>query len=134
MTDALLALRAAIVARCLADAALTGFVPGGIRDEPPRDAVPVYAVFGPSESLDASTSDGRLAEHGLTIRVWAREGSAASGLAAASRIGTLLDDARLPLAGHRLVTLTLVGTETARDGATGLGRTVLRLRAVTEPI
>ena len=134
MTDALLALRAAIVARCLADPVLGGLAPGGIRDEPPRGAVPVYAVFGPSESLDVSTSDGRSAEHSLTLRVWAREGGAASGLAAAARIGTLLDDARLALAGHRLVTLTLAGTDTARDGATGLSRTVLRLRAVTEPI
>ncbi len=133
MTDALLALRSAIVARCLADPVLAGLASGGVRDEPPRGAHPVYALFGPSESRDLSTSDGRAAEHDLTVRVWARDGSAASGLAAAARIAALLDDARLALAGHHLVTLALAATDTARDGTTGLSRTVLRFRAVTEP-
>lgn len=133
MTNDLLALRAAIVARCLADPTLAGLAAGGVRDEPPRGAAPVYALFGPSESRDVSGADGRLVEHDLTIRVWARDGSTATGLAAAARIATLLDDKTLALAGHHLVSLTLAATDTARDGATGLGRTVLRFRAVTEP-
>lgn len=136
MTLPILALRGAVVARCAGDSALATLLGGtaAIRDEPPRGEPPVYAVFGPSESRDASATGRSAAEHDLTVRVWAREGSAASGLQAAGRIAELLDDAALSPAGHRLVSLALVATETARDGATGLSRTVLRFRAFTEAL
>jgi hypothetical protein len=131
-----LALRIGIRARCGGDAALAELMSGTIRlyDEPPRGAEPVYALFGPCELTDWSTSSDRGHEQTLTIVVWAASGSAASGLRAADRIAALLEDAPLALAGHRLVNLAVTGLDTTRDDKTGLSRTTLRLRAVTEVV
>jgi hypothetical protein len=129
-----LALRVAIRAHCAGDAVLAQLMSGAIRlyDEPPRGAEPVYALFGPCELVDWSTSSDRGHEQNLTIVVWAAPGSAASGLSAADRLSVLLDEAQPALAGHRLVSLAVTGLDTARDDKTGLARTTLRLRAVTE--
>jgi hypothetical protein len=129
-----LALRVAIRAQCAGDAALAEMMSGAIRlyDEPPRGAEPVYALFGPCELTDWSTCSDRGHEQNLTIAVWAAPGSAASGLRVADRLCVLLDDAPLALAGHRLVGLAAIGLDTNRDDKTGLARTTLRLRAVTE--
>lgn len=134
MTAPVLALRAAIVARCTADPVLASLLGGtaSVRDEPPRGAAPVYAIFGDGESRDASTSTGKAHEHDLAIRVWAQAGSAASGLAAAGRIADLLDDANLTLAGHRLVSLAATALAIDRDAETNLACVTLRLRAYTE--
>lgn len=134
MTSPVLALRAAILARCGADAALAGLMGGEVRlfDEPPRDEAPLYAVFAECEARDASTSTERGHEQDLAIAVWARPGSAASALAAADRIAALLDDADLTLTGHHLVHLAVTATEADRDAETNLARATIRMRAVTE--
>lgn len=61
----LLALRAGLIVRFAADAALAALLGGRVRlyDEPPRGTLPVYALFGESEITDASV-DG--AECSLT--------------------------------------------------------------------
>ena len=134
MTSPVLALRAAILARCKVDPTLAGLMGGQVRlaDEPPRGAVPVYALFAEQEARDWSTSSDRGHEHLLALAVWAAPGSAASAIAAADRIATLLDDAPLTLAGHRLVQLGVTARESARDDETGLTRAIVRLRATTE--
>jgi hypothetical protein len=134
MSAPALALRAAIRAHCLADAVLASLMGGLVRlyDEPPHGAQPVYALFGDAETRDWSSSSDRGHEHLLALVVWASSGSAASGLAVADRLATLLDDAPLTLAGHRLVQLAVTATESGRDNKTGLTRIVLRLRAATE--
>ena len=134
MSAPALALRAAIRTRCLADAVLASLMGGLVRlyDEPPHGAQPVYALFGDAETRDWSSSSDRGHEHLVALVVWATPGSAASGLAVADRLATLLDDAPLTLAGHRLVQRAVTATESARDDKTGLTRIVLRLRAATE--
>lgn len=134
MTSPILALRAAILARCAADPPLAALLGGAatIHDEPPAGAAPVYAVFGEAEARDASTSTERAHEQDLAIRVWARPGSAASALAAAERIAELLDDADLALSGHRLIRLTMTALGIDREPRSHIARAVLRLRAVTE--
>jgi hypothetical protein len=134
MSSPILALRAAILARCADDAALAGMLGGtaAIHDEPPAGTPPVYAVFGEAEARDASSSTERGHEQDLAIRIWAKPGSAATALAAAERIAELLEDVNLPLAGHRLVRLAMTAIETDREPRTNLARAVLRLRAVTE--
>ena len=134
MTSPLLGLRAAILARCAADAALSTLLGGAGRlyDEPPRGEPALYALFGPAELSDWSTSSDRGHEQQLGIVVWSRPGNAAAALAAADRIATLLDDAPLAVAGHRLVSLAVLAQNADRDPDTGLGRVALRLRATTE--
>ena len=134
MTSPLLPLRAAIRTACLADAALATAMGGAAKlvDEPPRGTAPVYAVFGEATVRDASTASEHGHEQQLEIVVWAAEGSAASGFAAAARIAELLDDAPLAVAGHRLVHLAVTAVETDRDRDSRLARARVRLRAVTE--
>lgn len=134
MNSPMLALRAAILARCAGDAALASLMGGAVRlhDEPPRDAAPLYALFGDAVARDWSDTGGRGHEHELAILVWARPGSAASALAVAGRIGALLDDAALAPDGHRLVQIALRETTTRRDRGTNLVRVTLALRATTE--
>ena len=134
MTSPTLALRAGILQRCRADPTLAALMGGTVRlhDEPPRAAVPVYALFAESELRDWSTSSDRGHEHLVTIAVWAAPGSAASALAVGDRLAALLDDAPLALLGHRLVHIAVTALESGRDTATGLARIGVRLRAVTE--
>ena len=134
MTSPILALRAAILARAQSDAELLALMGGALRlyDEPPRVAEPVYAVFGDVTAADWSTDLDRGHEQDLALVVWSREGSARSGLEVAERLATLLDGADLPLAGHRLVNLSLTAVAAARDERTRLARVTVRLRAVTE--
>lgn len=136
MTSPVLALRAAIRAHCAADTTLAGLLggTGAIQDEPPRSAAPVYAVFGDAEALGRRDATGRLDEHEFSVEVWARPGSAASGVSAAGRIAELLDDAPLALVENRLVLLAVDAVAVDRDRETNLARAVVRLRAVTEAL
>lgn len=134
MTGPVLALRAAILARLSADAALAAFMGGTLRlyDEPPRAAKPVYAVFGNADAKDWSSDGSRGHEQAAAIVVYAKPGSALSGLQAAERIAELLDDASLALVGHRLVLSRVVAFATDRDQTSNLPRATVHLRAVTE--
>ena len=134
MTSPVLALRAAIRAASAADAPLAGLMDTAIHDEAPRAAQAVYATFGDVELIDASTSTERSHEQEFAILVWSRRASAASGLKAAERLGAILDDAALTLAGHRLVSLAVTGLDAGLDEETATTRVSLRLRAFTEPL
>lgn len=136
MTPPLLALRAALLARCAGDATLAGLMGGAatIHDEPPRDAAPVYAVFGDAEVRDASTSTEGGHEQDLAIHLWGKPGSAAAALAAGERMAELFGDAPLSPLGHRLVRLSVTSLAVEREERSRLARAVLRLRAVTEAL
>jgi hypothetical protein len=134
MTSPILALRRAILENAADDAELTSLMGGTLRlyDEPPRNAEPVYALFGDVTAQDWSTDTDRGHEQDLAIVVWSERGSASTGLAAAERFAALLDDAPLSLDGHRLVNLRVTEIASGRDKDTQLARVTLHLRAVTE--
>jgi hypothetical protein len=130
----LLALRAAILAYLAIDATLARLMGGSVRlhDEPPRGSVPVYGVFGDAEIRDASVEGAARHAHTVALILYARPGSARSGLDAAERMADLLADAPLALPGHHLVTLRVTRLSATRDPATGEARATLTLEAVTE--
>jgi len=130
----LLALRGAILAYLAVDATLARLMGGGLRlhDEPPRGIVPVYGVFGDAEIRDESVDGAVRHAHTLSLTLYARPGSARSGLDAAERMADLLADAPLALTGHSLVTLRVARLAAIRDPATGEARATLTLQAVTE--
>lgn len=132
----LLAMRAAILAYLALDATLASLMDGRLRlyDEPPRGAVPVYAVFGDAEVRDESVDGTRRHAHSLALILFAKPGSTRSALDAAERMADLLDDAPLALAGHTLITLRVQAIGAARDSATGEARATLTLQAVTESV
>ena len=91
-------------------------------------------MFGEAAARDWSTDLDRGHEHSLALTIWAKPGSARTALLAAERIAILLDEADLPLEGHRLINLRVVAVETGRDTDTQLALVTLRLRAVTEAL
>jgi len=130
----LLALRGAILAYLGVDATLARLMGGSLRlhDEPPRGAVPVYGVFGDAEIRDESVDGAARHAHTLSLVLYARPGSARSGLDAAERMADLLADAPLALSGHHLVTLRVARLVATRDPASGEARATLTLQAITE--
>lgn len=136
MTSPVLALRRAILDTASADAELVALMGGTLRlhDEPPRAAVPVYAVFGDVTAEDWSTDFDRGHEQDAAIVVWAERGGARTALAVAERFAAILDDAVLNLDGHRLVNLRVTELSATRDKESRLTRVSVRLRAVTEVV
>ncbi|MGO4402948.1 DUF3168 domain-containing protein [Bosea sp. RAF48] len=136
MSDAVLALRAAIQARLTADAALTALIgPGRIHDEAPRATRGLYVVHGDVEARNWSTGSERGCEQELALVVWAAQSaSSRQALEAAGLIVGGLDDAELALEGHSLVNLGWLSSRLAREPRSGLGHVTIRFRAVTETL
>lgn len=136
MSDAILALRAAIQARLTADVPLTALIgPGRIYDEAPRAARGLYVVHGEVEARDWSTGSERGCEQEFTLIVWAAESaSARQALEAAGLIVAALDEAAFPLEGHALVNLRWLSSLLAREARKWLPFVTIRFRAVTEAL
>ena len=135
MTSPVLALRAAIRARLVADPALHALLGGAkVHDEPPRAAEPPYVTFTEASVRDWSTGSDRGHEQRLGLTVWSRQGGDRQALTIADRLAVLLDEADLAPAGHRLVNLRVTAQEVARPDRAGLRRVIVRLRAVTEQL
>lgn len=136
MSDAVLALRAAIQARLSADPDLAALIGAGrVHDEAPRAASGVYVVHGDVDARDWSTGSDKGCEQDLALIVWAdRSSSSRLALEAAARVVLALDEAPLAPAGHRLVNLRWQSTRLARESRTGLASVTIRLRAVTETL
>ena len=136
MSDAILALRAAIQARLQADAGLTALIGASrIHDEAPRAARGVYVVHGDVEARDWSTGSDSGCEQDLGLTIWAGESSSSrQALEAAALVVTALNEAPLTPAGHALINLRWQSSRLARDAATGLAFVAIRFRAVTETL
>jgi uncharacterized protein DUF3168 len=134
MTSPVLALRRAILDAASLDADLRSLMGGSLRlyDEPPRGAEPVYALFGDVKAEDSSTDLDRGHAQSVDLVIWSENGGARTALMVADRFFAILDDASLPLQGHRLVNLRVTELVSARDKDSGLTRVTLSLRAVTE--
>jgi hypothetical protein len=132
--SACLALRAAVVARLLADAGLSALLGGArVHDEPPRGASPPYVLVGDVATSDASGDEAPAEEHLLALEVWSREGGLSEALKVADRAVRLLDGAALTLDGFRLASLAWRTTDAGRFADAGLRRATVTFRAVTEP-
>ena len=135
MSSAVIALRKAIRARLVADAALLALLGGAkVYDEAPREAHVPYVTFGDALTRELSTTLYPGLEHFVVLHVWSIQGGAREALEIAERINVLLDDAALTLDTHRLINLRFVALETVREDAGRFIRVALRLRAVTESL
>ncbi len=136
MSDAVLALRAAVQARLAADAPLTALIgPDRVFDEAPRALRGLYVVHGEVEARDWSAGAERGCEQDFSLVVWAAQsGSARQALEAAGLIVAALDEADLGLAGHSLVNLRWLSSRLAREPRGGLPSVTIRFRAATEPL
>lgn len=136
MSDAILALRAAIQARLVADAALTALIgPDRIFDEAPRAMRGLYVTHGEAGANDWSTGTDRGCEQEFNLYVWAAESaSSRQALEAAGLVVAALDEAELTLAGHSLVNLRWLSSRLAREARKGVPFVMIRFRAVTETL
>jgi len=125
------ALQKAIHAALVGDATLMALVTG-VHDHVPEDAQFPYVAIGEDDvdAFDGKTFRG--AEHAMSLHVWSRARGRREAKEILDRLGALLDQAALAVAGHTLIDLRFVAEETAleRDGLTYHGRA--RLRAVTQ--
>lgn len=136
MSDAILALRAAVQVRLVMDSGLTTLIgPDRIFDEAPRAARGLYVVHGEVEARDWSTGSDRGCEQEFALVVWAAQsGSSRQALEAAGLIVAALDQVELALDGHALVNLRWLSSRLARETRSGLPQVTIRFRAVTETL
>lgn len=132
--SAALALRAAIRTALLADAPLLALLGGpAVHDDVPRGSRPPYIVLAEHAARDDSTGTETGEEHQITLHVWSRQGGLKQGLEIAEAATAALLAASLSPAGHRLVNLAWVSTDSRREPDGRHRFLALRFRAVTEP-
>jgi len=136
MSDAILALRAAVQACLIADADLTALIgPDRVFDEAPRAARGLYVIHGEVEARDWSTGSDRGCEQEFALVVWAAQSSSSrQALEAAGLIVAALDQSALALDGYALVNLRWLSSRLARETRNGLPQVTIRFRAVTETL
>ena len=136
MSDAILALRAAVQACLIANADLTALIgPDRVSDEAPRAARGLYVVHGEVEARDWSSGSDRGCEQEFALVVWAAQsGSSRQALEAAGLIVAALDQVDLVPEGHALVNLRWLSSRLAREARNGLPQVTIRFRAVTETL
>ena len=130
-----IALKGAVRARLLADAALADLLAGPkVYDEVPRGAEAPYVVFGDCTCRDNGTVSDAAHRTEMTLQVWSRHGGTHEALAIGDALSDALDDVTLPLAGHRMIACRIPATETRGFPDNGLTRLTLRLSIVTEVV
>ncbi len=133
MSSPVLALRRAIRAALLADAQLTGLLGGPrVYDEAPPGAPAPRVAFADVQARDWSAQASKGAEQIVVLSVWSNARGAREALDIADRIVALLDEAELPLTGHRLIDLRFLALATRREQNGRYARADIRFRATTE--
>jgi hypothetical protein len=135
MSTAAAALRAAIHAALIADAALVALLGGPkVYDEPPPALTFPYVTLGEARMSDFSTASEPGEEHQLTLHAWSRQGGHREAHLIAGALLQALDDAPLPLNDHRLVNLRFALADVRREPDGRTYHALVRFRAVTEPL
>ena len=133
MSSPVLALRRAILARLSADAPLTAMLGGArVYDEAPPGAPAPRIAFSDAQSRDWSAQSSHGAEQFLVLSVWSGARGTREALDIADCVVALLDEAALPLSGHRLIDLRFVALATKREQNGRYARADIRFRATTE--
>ncbi|KQT88236.1 DUF3168 domain-containing protein [Aurantimonas sp. Leaf443] len=135
MTHPSAELQTTIFRTLTSDAALTALLGGPkVFDRRPERANFPYLTLGRTAVVDWSTGTEDGAEHILTLHVWAAGGGKAETYEIMDRVSTRLQDATLPLDGHRLVNLQLQFAEARQEPDSPAYHGIMRFRAVTEPL
>ena len=133
MSSPVLALRRAMLAALVADAALLALLGGAhVYDEAPPGAPTPRIAFGDVQSRDWSAQSSTGAEQMVAITAWSGARGTREALDIADRVVAVLDQAALTLAGHHLVDLRFVALATKREQNGRFARVDIRFRATTE--
>lgn len=131
----IIAVKAAIRSHLAGNAVLVASLGGAkIHDEVPRGEAAPYIVFAEMIAREngSATDRGHLIE--CNLHVWSRQGGSREALALADLVADALDDANLPMTGHRMINCRLSITETRRMPDKDLTRVAMRFRIVTETL
>ena len=133
MTSPVVALRAAIRARLLADAGLVQALGGAkIFDAPPRETASPWIAFGETRLRDWSALDSRGVDATAQIDVWSADPGSRESLDIGERVVALLDDAPLAVQGWRLVRLAFLTLDARIETGGRYRRVALRFRALLD--
>jgi|GEM_PF-7089063 len=135
LSDVQTALRAGLFSLLQADGVLTGILGSGrICETPPRGGPFPYLLLETVETRPLLSEIGEGLVHSLSLSVFSRGLSRDEAVQAAGRAVEVLMTGPVPLAGHRLVNLTMTNvlSRTLRNGR-GY-QAASSLRAVTEPL
>lgn len=134
MVSSSVALRAAIHQALVHDSGVIAALGGAhVHDEPPREVAFPYVTLGEARISNLSVDGGTLQEHQLTLHAFSRQGGHKEAHVIAGALLSALDDAALPLDGHRLVNLRFALADIRREPNSRNYHAVVRFRAVTEP-
>ncbi|CAN5340180.1 hypothetical protein BH09PSE2_BH09PSE2_03450 [soil metagenome] len=130
------ALIATLIAHLCAAPALNADLgdPPRVYDEPPDRPTYPYLSIGRAQSTPRGGDASEGVEQVLTLTVVSRYGGTEEAHRIKDALRTLLDDARLTLNGHRLVSLQVRFADVFRASDWRSIYGVIRLRAVTEPL
>lgn len=130
--SAALALQAAMMAALKSDPALVALTGGRIHDGAPQGAALPYVALADAAALDWDTASEEGTEHFATLVTRSDAGGRRQALEIIGAVVAVLDEADLPLDGHRLVNLRVEAADTRRETDERTWRGRVRLRAVTE--
>jgi len=130
-----LSLQRAIFTALTGSTALINYLGGAkIYDDIPEQTSFPYVTIGQSFMADWSTASDQGREHLFRVHVWSRDSGSTESQVIAEEIISVLHDAALILQDNVLVTLRFLSSDTLRDRDGKTHHSILRFRAVTEPV
>jgi len=130
-----LSLQQAIFTALSTSTALVNYLGGAkIYDDIPEQTPFPYVTLGQSLMTDWSTATDQGREHLFRLHVWSRDSGSSEIQLIAEEIINTLHDASLSLTDNVLVNMRFSGTDVLRDADGKTHHSILRFRAVTEPV
>jgi len=105
-----------------------------IYDAIPEETAFPYVTIGQSLMTDWSTASDQGREHRLRLHVWSRDSGSSETQQIAEEIINSLHDVSLNLTDNVLVNMRFTGADVLRDSDGKTHHSILRFRAVTEPV
>jgi uncharacterized protein DUF3168 len=130
-----LSLQQAIFTALSTSTALVNYLDGAkIYDDMPEQTPFPYVTIGQSLMTDWSTASDQGREHLLRLHVWSRSTGSSEVQLITEEIINILHDVSLNLTDNVLVNMRFSGVDMLRDRDGKTHHSILRFRAVTEPV
>jgi len=130
-----LSLQQAIFTALTGSTTLVNYLGGAkIYDDIPEQTQFPYVTIAQSFMTDWSTATSRGCEHLLRLHVWSRDSGSTESQLIGGEIISVLHDAALALQDNILINLRFTSADILRDRDGKTHHSILRFRAVTEPV
>ena len=130
-----LSLQQAVFTALSGSTALVNYLGGAkIYDDIPEQTPFPYVTIGQSLMTDWSTATDTGREHLLRLHVWSRDAGGSEAQVITEEIIIVLHEAALVLQDNTLINMRFTGADMLRDPDGKTHHSILRFRAVTEPV